>query len=87
LDLNSQTDVVIKIKSFEASKSVAFGLEYIVCSQHHKNIVEFNECFLLEDHVWLSAEYMSAGNLTDIVSQLSVFNVTENMIAYICREV
>jgi protein-serine/threonine kinase len=49
----------------------------------HPNIVNFVECYLVKDSLWVIMEYMEGGMLTDIIDRN---NFTEAQIATICLE-
>jgi serine/threonine protein kinase len=50
----------------------------------HPNIVNFKDCFLVKDSLWVIMEYMEGGMLTDIIDKEKF---TEPQIAAICLEV
>lgn len=50
----------------------------------HPNIVNFVECYLVRDSLWVLMEYMEGGMLTDLIDKNSF---TEAQIATICLEV
>ncbi|KAL7672489.1 hypothetical protein ACOME3_007373 [Neoechinorhynchus agilis] len=47
------------------------------------SIVNFNECFMVDKHLWIVMEYMEGGQLTQIVEKTIM---TENQMATIVRE-
>ena len=50
----------------------------------HPNIVNFLDCYLVKDSLWVVMEYMEGGMLTDIIDK---HKFTEPQIATICLEV
>jgi protein-serine/threonine kinase len=49
----------------------------------HPNIVNFMDCFLVKESLWVVMEYMEGGMLTEIIDKN---NFTESQIATICLE-
>jgi protein-serine/threonine kinase len=50
----------------------------------HPNIVNFLDCYLVKDSLWVLMEYMEGGMLTDIIDK---HKFTEPQISIICLEV
>lgn len=50
----------------------------------HPNIVNFLDCYLVKESLWVVMEYMEGGMLTDIIDK---HKFTEPQIAVICLEV
>ena len=50
----------------------------------HPNIVNFLECYLVKESLWVVMEYMEGGMLTDIIDK---HKFTEPQISVICLEV
>jgi protein-serine/threonine kinase len=50
----------------------------------HENIVNYIDCYLVKDSLWVIMEYMEGGMLTEIIENNSF---TEPQIATICLEV
>ncbi|KAI9327985.1 p21 activated kinase [Obelidium mucronatum] len=56
----------------------------IMKESSHPNIVQYVDCYLVENDLWLLLEYMEGGRLTDIIENNKL---TEPQIATICQEI
>ena len=52
----------------------------------HPNIVEYIDSYLVKDQLWIVQEIRECC-LTDILDQFESIQMTEDQIAYVCREV
>jgi len=57
----------------------------IMKSSRHPNIIEFIDCFIVENKLWLIMELMD-GCLTDVLEQFPKVALNERQIALVCRE-
>jgi serine/threonine protein kinase len=60
---------------------------YIMKTSNHSNIVKYYDCFLIDKQLWVAMEYMGGGCLTDVLEVHQYLKLTEEQIAFICREV
>jgi len=59
----------------------------IMKSSKHPNIIEYIDCYLVEDRkIWVVMEFMGGGCLTDVLERFDKAQMTEPQIAYCCRE-
>lgn len=58
----------------------------IMKASSHPNIVEFIDCYMVIDHLWVVMEFMTGGSLTEILTQFESLKLTEKQIAYVCLE-
>jgi len=59
----------------------------IMKTSHHKNIVGFFDCFFIDQKkLWVVMEYCDGGSLTEILDEFENVALTEEQIAYCCRE-
>lgn len=54
---------------------------------HHPSIVGYYDSFLLKDQIWVEMELMGGGCLTDILDQFDHVQMSEKLIALVCRSV
>lgn len=57
---------------------------YMMKTTRHRNVVEYIDCYHVEDQLWVIMEYLQGGSLTEIIS---VCQMTEPQIAAVCKEV
>ncbi|ELP88109.1 serine/threonine protein kinase PAK, putative [Entamoeba invadens IP1] len=53
----------------------------------NKNIVQYVECYLINDMLWLVTELMNAGELTNVIDLHQSLPMKEPQIAYVCKQV
>jgi serine/threonine protein kinase len=59
----------------------------IMKTSSHENIVKYFDCFLVDDEeLWVAMEYMGGGCLTDVLDIYDFLQMTEEQIAYCCKE-
>jgi len=59
----------------------------IMKTSNHRNIVAFYDCFLVEaKKLWVVMEYCDGGSLTEVLDEFENVALTEEQIAYCCRE-
>jgi serine/threonine protein kinase len=59
----------------------------IMKNSNHKNIVHYFDSYIVDEKfLWVVMEFMSGGCLTDILEQFDTIQMTERMIAHVCRE-
>ena len=54
----------------------------VMHESQHPNIVNYIECFLVNNELWVIMEYLEGGALTDVVTETVL---SEGLIAGICR--
>jgi len=59
---------------------------HIMKESDHKNIVGYKDSFRVESQLWVVMEYMGGGCLTEILEQFDYCQMTENHIAWVCKE-
>lgn len=88
LAVNNKTQNIVAIKemlmSRQPRKDMIINEINVMRDVVHPNIVNFVDCFLVKDTLWVLMEYMEGGMLTDIIDK---HNFTEPQIATICLEV
>lgn len=57
---------------------------YMMKTTKHRNVVEYIDCYLVEDQLWVIMEYLQGGSLTELIS---ICQMTEPQIAAVCKEV
>jgi len=59
----------------------------IMKNSNHKNIVHYFDSYIVDEkYLWVVMEFMSGGCLTDILEQFDTIQMTEKMIAHVCKE-
>jgi serine/threonine protein kinase len=59
----------------------------IMKNSNHKNIVHYFDSYIVDEkYLWVVMEYMAGGCLTDILEQFDTIQMTEKMIAHVCKE-
>ena len=59
----------------------------IMKTSRHRSIVEYFDSFAVGTQLWVVMEFMDGGCLTDILEAFQTVQLSEEHIAYICREV
>lgn len=57
---------------------------YMMKTTRHRNVVEYIDCYHVEDQLWVIMEYLQGGSLTEVIS---ICQMTEPQIAAVCKEV
>jgi len=70
----------------ENSKLLITEIQIMKTSQH-TSIVKYFDCFLVGNQMWVAMEFMDGGCLTDILEVFESVQLSEEHIAYICKEV
>ncbi|KAL7712463.1 Serine/threonine protein kinase PAK [Entamoeba marina] len=61
--------------------------EVVVLSKcAHENIVQYVECYLINDMLWLVTELMDCGELTNVIDLHPTLPMKEEHIAYVCKQ-
>jgi len=88
LGVSTKTSEKVAIKKirWDPTKSQALINEIqIMKTIKHKNVISCSECFLREEELWVTMEYIDFGSLTDILDQYDRgIQLSEAEIAYIC---
>jgi len=81
-------DVAIKIVEVTKENKQMLSVETgIMKTSTHRNIVAFYDCFLVEQKkLWVIMEYCDGGSLTEVLDEFENVALTEEQIAYCCRE-
>jgi len=58
----------------------------IMKSSKHPNVTEYIDCFIVDDKLWVTMEYMNGGCLTEVLEQFENVQMTEEQIALCCLE-
>jgi len=85
-DNKSRKEVAIKVIPYK-NNGQQMGIQneiYMMKTTRHRNVVEYMDCYLVEDQLWVIMEYLQGGSLTEVIS---ICQMTEPQIAAVCREV
>jgi len=85
-DKKSKHEVAIKIIPYKKNGQ-QIGIQneiYMMKTTRHRNVVEYLDCYLVEDQLWVVMEYLQGGSLTEVIT---VCQMTEPQIAAVCKEV
>ena len=58
----------------------------IMKSSRHPNVVYYNDSFMVDEQLWVVMELMDGGCLTEILEHFGNVRMSEEQIAYVCRE-
>eukprot|EP01111_Echinosteliopsis_oligospora_P019831 TRINITY_DN979_c0_g1_i2.p1 TRINITY_DN979_c0_g1~~TRINITY_DN979_c0_g1_i2.p1 ORF type:complete len:565 (-),score=150.33 TRINITY_DN979_c0_g1_i2:183-1877(-) len=85
-DNKSKKEVAIKVIPYK-NNGQQMGIQneiYMMKTTRHRNVVEYMDCYLVEDQLWVIMECLQGGSLTEVIS---ICQMTEPQIAAVCREV
>ena len=84
---NDGTFVALKRMRITKKTKKAIITEVSTLSEYrHENVVNYIECYLINEMIWLVMEYMDGGCLTDIIDQHDEIPLQEEHIAFVCHE-
>jgi len=84
----TQQKAAIKKMSVDTQKQMNSVIQELDFLKHckHPNIVSFIDSYLVNSKIWVSMEFMEGGSLTDVILCWPELKLSENQIAYVCRE-
>lgn len=77
----------------EEEEEIKLEINVLKNHSHHQNIATYFGAFIqkmvpgVDDKLWLVMEYCGAGSVTDLVKSTRHLSLSEDWIAYICREI
>lgn len=83
---NNCKEVAIKIIPYNKNGQVLpiQNEIYMMKTTTHTNVVEYIDCYIVDDQLWVVMECLQGGSLTEVISATQL---TEPQIAVICKEV
>lgn len=79
--------MAIKKVPYQKKEGISAMEIYMLRTCNHPNIAQFHEAFRCGDDLWIVLEAMIGGCLTDVLTEIRNYPLTESHMANVCKEV